>query len=222
MNIYLLYIIRNRFFYKSKNVSRPVTVKKRLAVVDDDTDVNSELKNTSSSELNVSKPIITSVLAAHSIDSIKDNEIKENDIKDNKDSTDFLYKKEDEKEKSEEEINTKKTSDDETNKEEPITEEKEVSENTDDVKEVEVKEETNLDIDKICGYIDFFDYISGSGKKSRQFNFWVKTKSNNNIKLSEHDEYKWLSAKECYSDKNITSKTMATICICAFNYLGEL
>lgn len=86
----------------------------------------------------------------------------------------------------------------------------------------EVKEETNLDIDKICGYIDFFDYISGSGKKSRQFNFWVKTKSNNNIKLSEHDEYKWLSAKECYSDKNITSKTMATICICAFNYLGGL
>lgn len=83
----------------------------------------------------------------------------------------------------------------------------------------EIKEETNLDIDKICGYIDCFDYISGAGKKSRQFNFWVKTKSNKNIKLSEHDEYKWLSVDECTKDKNITSKTMATIFICGFNYL---
>ncbi|PPS22631.1 hypothetical protein DJ52_03570, partial [Brachyspira murdochii] len=123
-------------------------MKKRLAVVDDDAEINAELKNNSSSELNVSKPIITSVLAAQSISSIKDNETKENDINEikyNQDSIDFLDKKEDEKEKSEEEvnINTEKTSDDEINKEEPAEEEKEVSEteNKDEVKELEEKEE---------------------------------------------------------------------------------
>lgn len=85
----------------------------------------------------------------------------------------------------------------------------------------EVKEETNLDIEKICGYIDFFDYLSGSGKKSRQYNFWVKTKSDGDIKLTEHDQYQWLSLKDCYEDKNITPKTMTTICICDFNYLSK-
>lgn len=83
----------------------------------------------------------------------------------------------------------------------------------------EIKEETNLDVDKIYGYIDFFDYLSSSGKKTRQFNFWVKTKSVDNIKLTEHDEYKWLSLGECYNDEKITPKTMNTIVICGFNYL---
>ncbi len=83
----------------------------------------------------------------------------------------------------------------------------------------EIKEETNLDVENICGYIDFFDYLSGSGKKSRQYNFWVKTKLGGNVELTEHDQFKWLSLKDCYEDKNITQKTMATICICGFNYL---
>lgn len=83
----------------------------------------------------------------------------------------------------------------------------------------EIKEETNLDVDKIYGYIDFFDYLSSSGKKTRQFNFWVKTKSVDNIKLTEHDEYKWLSLEECHNDEKITPKTMTTIVICGFNYL---
>ena len=83
----------------------------------------------------------------------------------------------------------------------------------------EIKEETNLDVDKICSYIDFFDYLSGSGKKSRQYNFWVKTKSTKEVKLTEHNEYKWLGIEECYEDKNITPKTMTTIYICGFNYL---
>ena len=85
----------------------------------------------------------------------------------------------------------------------------------------EIKEETNLDVENICSYIDFFDYLSGSGKKSRQYNFWVKVKSYDNIKLTEHDEFKWLSLKDCYEDKNITPKTMTTIYICGFNYLSK-
>ena len=56
---------------KSKNVSRPVSVKKRIAIVDDDTnDTSVEKNNESSSELSTSKPIINSVFAAHNI---KDN-----------------------------------------------------------------------------------------------------------------------------------------------------
>ncbi len=85
----------------------------------------------------------------------------------------------------------------------------------------EIKEETNLDVDKILGYIDFFDYISGSGKKSRQYNFWVKTKSTSDIKLTEHDEYKWLSLQDCLNNKNITDKTKDSIYICGFNYLTK-
>ena len=83
----------------------------------------------------------------------------------------------------------------------------------------EIKEETNLDVYKICGYIDFFDYLSGSGKKSRQYNFWIKTKSTNEIKLTEHDEYKWFKLEECYKNKNLTPETISTIYICGFNYL---
>lgn len=83
----------------------------------------------------------------------------------------------------------------------------------------EIKEETNLDTCQICGYVDYFDYLSSSGKKTRQYNFWVETKSISNVSLTEHDEYKWLSVEECYNNKKITPKTLASICICDFNYL---
>ncbi|MDD2495534.1 MAG: NUDIX hydrolase, partial [Tissierellia bacterium] len=33
----------------------------------------------------------------------------------------------------------------------------------------EIKEETDLNVDEIGMYINTFDYLSGSGKKSRQF-----------------------------------------------------
>lgn len=54
----------------------------------------------------------------------------------------------------------------------------------------EVKEETNLEIEKIVRYLGFFDYLSGSGKKARQFNFLVTVKKGE-IKLTEHDDYFW-------------------------------
>lgn len=81
----------------------------------------------------------------------------------------------------------------------------------------EVKEETNLDVVQIDSYVDFFDYLSGSGKKSRQYNFIVSVKDFNNIKLTEHDEFKWLDVKECNANKKITSKTLTTINIAEFN-----
>ena len=54
----------------------------------------------------------------------------------------------------------------------------------------EVKEETNLDVEKVIKYIDSFDYISGSGKKVRQFNFLINVKDGE-IKLTEHDGFVW-------------------------------
>ncbi len=57
----------------------------------------------------------------------------------------------------------------------------------------ETTEETGLEIQEILGYIGGFDYLSGSGKKTRQFNFLVKP-ANYEITLNpaEHSRYVWL------------------------------
>lgn len=81
----------------------------------------------------------------------------------------------------------------------------------------EVKEETNLDVTSIDGYIDYFDYLSGSGKKSRQYNFMVSVKDFEDVKLTEHDEFKWQDINECNANKKITPKTLTTINIADFN-----
>lgn len=55
----------------------------------------------------------------------------------------------------------------------------------------EVKEETGLDVSRIADYLGFFDYTSGSGKRSRQFNFAVDVTTPEPITLQEHDAYQW-------------------------------
>lgn len=60
----------------------------------------------------------------------------------------------------------------------------------------ETKEETNLDIKKVVSYVNYFDYVSDSGKKSRQFNFVVEVESTDNIILTEHDYYEWLDIND--------------------------
>ncbi len=75
----------------------------------------------------------------------------------------------------------------------------------------EVKEETNLDLKEFLAYLGHFDYLSGSGKKARQFNFLISVKDGE-IKLSEHDGFFWASKDEEAFDKvtesvkNILSK----------------
>lgn len=81
----------------------------------------------------------------------------------------------------------------------------------------EVKEESNLDVDQIVRYIDYFDYLSGSGKKSRQYNFVVKVNSYKNIRLTEHDKFQWQTLDEINSNNRITSKTLFTLNIAFFN-----
>ncbi|MFQ6396653.1 NUDIX domain-containing protein [Nocardia sp. KC 131] len=60
----------------------------------------------------------------------------------------------------------------------------------------EVKEETGLDIAKVRDYLGEFDYQSGSGRKSRQFNFTVDVVDPEPVELTEHDAYTWTSLTE--------------------------
>ena len=51
------------------------------------------------------------------------------------------------------------------------------------------KEEANREVVSVKSYIGSFDYISGSGKKARQYNFILDVKNTENIILTEHDVY---------------------------------
>jgi 8-oxo-dGTP diphosphatase len=62
----------------------------------------------------------------------------------------------------------------------------------------EVKEETGLEVHCPTEYLGSFDYVSGSGKKTRQFNFAVSVVHPSPVSLtpSEHSNYKWISNRE--------------------------
>lgn len=81
----------------------------------------------------------------------------------------------------------------------------------------EVKEETNLDTKSIGVFINSFDYLSSSGKKSRQFNFEVKVENCENLILTEHDNYVWLDYEEVRNNERITDEVKYTIEIYNYN-----
>lgn len=58
----------------------------------------------------------------------------------------------------------------------------------------ETQEETGLTIASVLAYLDSFDYISGSGKKTRQFNFLVEV-APGDVKLDpkEHQAYYFIA-----------------------------
>ncbi|WP_131785676.1 NUDIX hydrolase [Protofrankia symbiont of Coriaria ruscifolia] len=60
----------------------------------------------------------------------------------------------------------------------------------------EIKEETGLDVAAIRDYLGSFDYMSGSGKKSRQFNFAVDVASPEPVEMQEHDAFAWTPINE--------------------------
>ncbi len=67
----------------------------------------------------------------------------------------------------------------------------EPNETLDDALIREVNEETGLTVTDIRHYLGSFDYQSGSGKRSRQFNFVVDIAKSEPVKLTEHDAYIW-------------------------------
>lgn len=86
----------------------------------------------------------------------------------------------------------------------------------------EIKEETNLDIKCVKNYINSFDYLSGSGKKARQYNFAVCVENTDNVKLTEHDDYKWMSIEEARHNNKITDEVKFALEIYYFNTIkGE-
>lgn len=80
----------------------------------------------------------------------------------------------------------------------------------------EVKEETNLDVTEIIKYNDYFDYLSGSCKKCRQFNFEVKVKGGP-ILLTEHDSYKWIKLDDIQNEMEISPEVKQGLVIYSFN-----
>lgn len=60
----------------------------------------------------------------------------------------------------------------------------------------ELREETNLQLDIVTGFLPSFDYLSRRGLKTRQFNLTVTVKEPLDIKLTEHDYFVWKQLHE--------------------------
>jgi 8-oxo-dGTP diphosphatase len=73
----------------------------------------------------------------------------------------------------------------------------------------ELREETRLTLLTVRRYVGHFDYVSGSGKPCRQFNFIVDA-SDDSIHLEEHTEFTWRHQPELGSLK-ISDSTRAAI-----------
>lgn len=77
----------------------------------------------------------------------------------------------------------------------------------------EVQEETGLVIKTVLIYLGSFDYMSGSGKKTRQFNFFVETYAGE-VKLepTEHQAYHLVApSDEAFTTLNISDATKTVI-----------
>lgn len=81
--------------------------------------------------------------------------------------------------------------------------------------EREIKEETDLDLKKVISYINYFDYLSESGKKCRQFNFKVEV-TDGPIVLTEHDAYKWVGLDEI-EKQNVSDEIKECLIVYRFN-----
>ncbi|MFJ6010811.1 NUDIX hydrolase [Streptomyces sp. NPDC092952] len=61
----------------------------------------------------------------------------------------------------------------------------------------EVAEETGLAVTEVETYLGHFDYLSRSGKKTRQFNFiTATTHESDTVRLTEHDAHLWADRTE--------------------------
>ena len=81
----------------------------------------------------------------------------------------------------------------------------------------EVQEETGLIVTSVFKYLGFFDYISSSDKRTRQFNFLVEIEDGE-IKLSstEHQAYYFVEfSGENFTTLNISDETKEVLRIAA-------
>ncbi|MFD0427488.1 NUDIX hydrolase [Streptomyces zhihengii] len=75
----------------------------------------------------------------------------------------------------------------------------------------EVAEETGLMVTTIETYLGHFDYLSKSGKKTRQFNFTAHvTHESDTVKLTEHDAHLWADRREQEQVSSVVRSVLAT------------
>ncbi|WP_406486525.1 NUDIX hydrolase [Streptomyces sp. NBC_01563] len=75
----------------------------------------------------------------------------------------------------------------------------------------EITEETGLTVTTIGAYLGHFDYLSKSGKKTRQFNFTADvTHESDTVKLSEHDAHLWADRTEQEQVSSAVRSVLAT------------
>jgi 8-oxo-dGTP diphosphatase len=74
----------------------------------------------------------------------------------------------------------------------------------------ELHEETGLKVDKILGTFEGFDYTTPKKPKVRQINFKVSVKPGD-IRLSEHDMYKWITADDI---PGLKTNSIMQDCLC--------
>ncbi|AJC62067.1 NUDIX hydrolase [Streptomyces sp. 769] len=73
----------------------------------------------------------------------------------------------------------------------------------------EVAEETGLAVSSVGDYLGHFDYRSGSGRATRQFNFAATvTEADEPVKLTEHDAHLWADRSE---QDRVSSATRAVL-----------
>jgi 8-oxo-dGTP diphosphatase len=77
----------------------------------------------------------------------------------------------------------------------------------------EVLEETGSQVEAIIGFVSSFDYLSKSKKKVRQYNFAITISHTNNIVLTEHETYKWLSIQQALKNSALTDEVKNVIII---------
>ncbi len=77
----------------------------------------------------------------------------------------------------------------------------------------ETREETGLNVSEVTAYTNSFDYLSRSGKKTRQFNFIVKVDDSEvTLNPSEHAKYWWIDPQsQKFAGLNISEETRKCI-----------
>jgi len=88
----------------------------------------------------------------------------------------------------------------------------------------EVEEETALKVTDVMAYINCFDYLSSSGRKTREFNFWVETEGAAiRLNPAEHSEFKWVDVLSAdFVELNLSQETRACVIEAHKEILGNI
>lgn len=82
----------------------------------------------------------------------------------------------------------------------------------------QIKEELGCEIKKVKKYLGYFDYLSNTGHKVRQFNFLIDLKDSCDIILSkEHKKIEYLTMHDCEYCCNISDELMFILNVASVN-----